>query len=135
VLTPEDAFAVIKYVLSGEDSFMGCDQDNVTNSAQFQEDLELDELDRAELALTLELLLGIEEITEYELDEQTTVGQLVKTVCGKKVIDPRVAPAALKKIARAQEKQGEIDKKVASERKKNGGTKPKPAEAMHAQEA
>ena len=57
---------------------LGVDEDNITLEATFVEDLGVDSLDLVELSMALEDEFGIEEMSEEDMANIKTVGDLVE---------------------------------------------------------
>lgn len=55
----------------------GVDADTITMDTSFEEDLGADSLDLVDMSMALEEVFGVEELTEEEISEITTVGDLV----------------------------------------------------------
>ena len=55
----------------------GVDADTITMDTSFEEDLGADSLDLVDMSMALEEVFGVEELTEEEIAEITTVGDLV----------------------------------------------------------
>jgi acyl carrier protein len=70
--TREEVYERVKEVLSEQ---LGVDDDNITEEASFQEDLEADSLDLVELIMELEDQFGIKDAQKIQ-----TVGQAVDYV-------------------------------------------------------
>ena len=61
----------------------GVDTDTITMDTTFEEDLGADSLDLVDMSMALEEVFGVEELTEEEIAEITTVGDLVRFLQGK----------------------------------------------------
>ena len=55
----------------------GVDADTITMDTSFEEDLGADSLDLVDMSMALEEVFGVEELTEEEISDITTVGDLV----------------------------------------------------------
>ena len=55
----------------------GVDADTITMDTSFEEDLGADSLDLVDMSMALEEVFGVEELTEEEIADITTVGDLV----------------------------------------------------------
>lgn len=55
----------------------GVDVNTITMDTSFEEDLGADSLDLVDMSMALEEVFGVEELTEEEISEITTVGDLV----------------------------------------------------------
>lgn len=56
----------------------GVDANTITMDTSFEEDLGADSLDLVDMSMALEEVFGVEELTEEEISEITTVGDLVR---------------------------------------------------------
>ena len=56
----------------------GVDADTITKDTTFEEDLGADSLDLVDMSMALEEVFGVEELTEDEIAEIKTVGDLVR---------------------------------------------------------
>ena len=74
--TREEVYERVKEVLSEQ---LGVDEDNITEEASFQEDLEADSLDLVELIMELEDQFGLK-ISDEDAQQIATVGQAVEYV-------------------------------------------------------
>lgn len=63
---------------------LGVPVENATDDAELSDDLGADSLDAIELSIALEEAFGIPEITDEEVERWTTVGDIVRTVEGKR---------------------------------------------------
>jgi acyl carrier protein len=75
----EEVFEQVKGVLTEQ---LGVEEDQITEEASFQEDLDADSLDLVEAVLALEEEFGVS-IPEDEMEGVKTVGQAVDLVAAK----------------------------------------------------
>ena len=78
-MTREEAFEQVKTILVDT---LSVDEDKVTMTARFQEDLETDSLDLVELVMTMEEEFGVK-ISDEEAAEIKSVGDAVDFVMQK----------------------------------------------------
>ena len=75
----EEVFERVKEVLTEQ---LGVDENEITDGASFQEDLDADSLDLVEAVLALEEEFGVS-IPEEEMEGVKTVGEAVNLVASK----------------------------------------------------
>jgi len=61
----------------------GIEAETITMDTSFEEDLGADSLDLVDMSMALEEVFGVEELTEEEIADITTVGDLVRFLQGR----------------------------------------------------
>lgn len=73
-------FEQLKALLADQ---FGVEANTITMDTSFEEDLGADSLDLVDMSMALEEVFGVEELTEEEIADITTVGDLVRFLQGR----------------------------------------------------